>query len=207
MSRVSDPIPATYGESCRLGDMNRAIQSAASFLAAASVFACARRAGAAETRSDVDTDHLDAADDGGPRHAGFFLRPFGFALGCLGAQMAVAVAEKVAVSVEGALLLGDAPGLTRAYSASVGFPLFPQLFAFHGIYIDPRVEWVWASAGSGRWVGAAALVGYEWTWPMGATVRLGGGAAFSKATDGETSQLRTMTGLRPEADGALGLVF
>jgi hypothetical protein len=121
--------------------------------------------------------------------------------------MAVAVAERVAVSVEGALPLRDAPGVTRVYSASIGFPLFPQRFVFHGIYVDPRVEWVWASGGSGRWVGAVALVGYEWTWPIGATLRLGAGAAFSRATDGDTSRLPAIAGLRPEADGALGIVF
>jgi hypothetical protein len=187
--------------------MNRAIHDAASILAAATVLASARRAGAVETLSDVDTDHIDAADDGGPRQGGIFLRPYGVALGSLAAQMAVAVAEKVAVSVEGALLLRDAPGVTRMYSASVGFPLFLQRFAFHGIYFDPRVEWLWASGGPGRWIGVAALVGYEWTWPMGATLRLGGGAAFSKAVDGDSSQLRTIAGLRPEADGALGIVF
>jgi hypothetical protein len=187
--------------------MNLAIRNAASMLAAAAVIVGARRAGAVETPSDVETDHIDAADDGGPRTGAIFLRPWGIAWDSLSVQMAVAVADNIAVSVEGALLLQDAPRLVRAYAASVGLPFFPQRFAFHGIYVDPRVEWVSASSGSGRSAGAAVLVGYEWTWPIGASLRLGGGVAFGEGIDGDRSQLRTIAGFRPEADGALGLAF
>jgi hypothetical protein len=187
--------------------MNRAIHHAAPILAAATAIACARRAYAVETPSDVETDHIDAADDGGPRAGAIFLRPWGITWDSLGLEAAVAVAENIAVSVEGALLLHGARGVVRAYAASVGLPIFPQRFAFHGIYVDPRVEWVSVADGSGRWVGAAALVGYEWTWPIGATLRLGGGVALSEGIGGDASQLRTLAGFRPEADGALGLVF
>jgi hypothetical protein len=69
------------------------------------------------------------------------------------------------------------------------------------------VEWVRALPGPGGLLGAAALVGYEWTWPIGATLRLGAGAAYSRSIGGEGLPISALVGLRPEMDGALGVVF
>jgi hypothetical protein len=187
--------------------MNRAGPLAASLLALSAALAPPLRASAAESRADIETDHIDAADDGGPRHGAVFLRPFGVVLGSVGTQVAVAVNEHAALSIEGLLWPGGSMRTLRALAASVGVPIFPQRFAFHGIYVEPRVEWVRALPGPGRLLGGAVLVGYEWTWPIGATIRLGGGAAYARSIGGDASPISVLVGLRPEVDGAVGLVF
>jgi len=56
------------------------MKRALSLLAAVGVLTATRPAPAVESRGDVETDHLDATDDGGPRAAGVFVHPFGMAM-------------------------------------------------------------------------------------------------------------------------------
>jgi hypothetical protein len=169
----------------------------------------ASRAGAVETSADVETDHIDATDDGGPRTAGVLLHPFSMSfgsLGELGVELDVALGENAALSVEGDWVL--LPGAT-SYQASVGLPVFPQRFAFHGIYVHPRVEWASEASGgeSDRVVGAVVTVGYAWTWPVGATLRLGGGPAYARALATHGTATPALEGLHPRADVSVGWVF
>jgi hypothetical protein len=174
-------------------------------LAVVSVVTGATGARAAEG-ADIETDHLDAADDGSPRTVALLVDPAAVALGQLGLEIDVAVLANVALSVEAdRFSLG---GLT-AYGAAVGLPLFPQRFTFHGLYVHPRAAWA-RTSGDGPAVdvvSAGATVGYEWTWPVGATIRLGAGATYGKtvASDGGVSV--ALEGLRPQIDGTLGWVF
>lgn len=169
----------------------------------------ASRAGAVETSADVETDHIDAADDGGPRTAGVLLHPFSMAFGAfgeLGVELDVALGENAALSFEGDWVL--LPGAS-SYEASVGLPVFPQRFAFHGIYVHPRVEWASETSGgeSDRVIGAVVTVGYAWTWPVGATLRLGGGPAYDRALASDGAVTHALEGLHPRADVSAGWVF
>ncbi len=166
------------------------------------------RAHAAETAGDVETDHIDAADDGGPRTWGLALRPVETSLGLAGVELGLAAAPRAVLTVE-ASALALAP--TRAYGMVLGAALFPTRFAFHGFYVHPRVEW-WRAGervASREAMGAGALVGYEWTAPVGASLRLGAGAAYGTwlGANPSTAPVIPVTGLRPEVDAALGWVF
>ena len=183
------------------------MRTGTSLAAALALVAAAPRARAVETRADVETDHIDAADDGGPRAAGVLLRPYVMALGQLGAEVDVALGESAAVTLEGDWL--PAPD-ARAYGAALGVALFPQRFSFHGVYVHPRFEWASAASTGGasaQVAGAAATVGYEWTWPVGATVRLGGGASYARAVGSDGPVAAASEGLRPRVDAAVGWVF
>jgi len=166
---------------------------------------------AAETRPDVETDHIDAADDGGPRGWGLAVRPFQLDLGVVGAELGVAVGPSTAVTLE-ADWLALAPG--RAYGATLGVAIFPTRPAFHGFYVHPRLEsWRIPAGGSPRnAVGAGALAGYEWTAPAGATLKLGAGLAYCAWLPGPGPQTVPSpvvpgTGVLPEVDVAVGWVF
>jgi hypothetical protein len=132
--------------------------------------------------------------------------PLALALGQADVELDVALAPNVALSVEADWFK---LGSTTAYGAALGVPLFPQRFAFHGIYVHPRVAWARASV-DGATVdvtGGGATVGYEWTWPAGATMRLGGGAVYERAVASDGTASVALEGLRPQVDGALGWVF
>jgi hypothetical protein len=184
------------------------MRTAASVAAAAAALALSlvREARAVETRRDVETDHIDAADDGGPRSAGVLVHSLPTAVGSVGVEVDVALGASAALSVEGHWV---PLGAIRAYATSVGMPLFPQRFAFHGLYVHPRVEWAVVSVqGASVQAGSAAvLVGYEWTWLSGATVRLAGGVAYSKAMGGDAAASSAWVGTHPEIDAALGWIF
>ena len=152
----------------------------------------------------METDHLDGADDGGPRSWAFGLRPLDLDLGLVGLELDAAVADRVVISFETAWL-GMAPALT--YGVVAGVAVFPARFAFHGFYVHPRVE-AWRAPASGNALALGSLVGYEWTAPVGATARLGGGLAYVTWT-GPPAILAPLSiaGLLPELDAAVGWVF
>ncbi len=166
------------------------------------------RACAAETRGDVETDHLDAAADGGPRTWALAIRPVELSLGRVGVELGVAAASNVVVTLE-ADWLALAP--TGAYGAILGTAIFPTRFAFHGFYVHPRLEW-WrapAAAFPRDAAGAGALVGYEWTAPVGASLRLGAGLAYLawSGAPAASGPVVGASGLLPEVDLAVGWVF
>ena len=153
--------------------------SAALFVATLSL-TISRPAAAVETKTDVETDHVTAADDEGPRTAGLLVRALSMATGWPGAEIDVSSGPGVAMSAEGAERWVSGKG---AYRVALGVALYPQRRSFHGVYVHPVVEWARAT---GDGMAASALgggftVGYAWTWPAGATVRLGGGVAYARA--------------------------
>jgi hypothetical protein len=159
---------------------------------------------AAETADDVETDHIDAADDGGPRTWGLALSPFEADLGLVGVEVGAALGPRAVFTFEGDWL---AVAPTLVYGATLGVAFFPTRFAFHGLYVHPRVE-AWRASLAGSGLGAGGVVGYEWTAPVGATLRLGGGLAYV-AWSGPASAAppANLTGLVPEIDAAVGWVF
>jgi hypothetical protein len=160
---------------------------------------------AAETRDDVETDHLDAADDGGPRTWGLAVRPFELDFGLVGAEVGVSLVDRVVLTFEPSWW---APDPSLAYGVTVGLAFFPTRFSFHGFYLHPRLE-AWRAPATGNAVGIGATLGYEWTAPLGATLRLGGGLAYA-TWEGAASGVATpatLTGLLPELDAAIGWVF
>lgn len=163
-----------------------------------------RPASGAETARDVETDHFDGADDGGPRSWGFALHPLDLDLGLVGVELEAALAERVVLSFEVAWV-AVAPAL--AYGAVVGVDVFPTRFAFHGFYVHPRLE-AWRAQPGGNALGLGSLVGYEWTAPVGATARLGGGLAYVTWTGPPAlAPPLSIAGLLPELDAAVGWVF
>jgi hypothetical protein len=173
--------------------------------AAAAMLAFMPRAVAAETPADVETDHIDAIDDGRPRSAAVVVDPIAMSLGQLGAEVDVAVGEIIAVSMAGDWTPRGAATVARA---ELGAAFFPQRFAFHGLYVRPWLECMSAAGDSpsGRAIGVGATVGYEWTWPFGATLRVGGGVSYAKVLEGEKGAM-AMEGLAPRLDANIGWVF
>jgi hypothetical protein len=170
------------------------VRLAAGVALALAVHGIPRRVLAAEGATDVETDHLDAADDGGPRAWAVVLRPFERDLGVVGAELGVAIGPRTPFTLE---VRWRATDPIAACGIAAGVSIFPTRLAFHGFYVHPRVEaWGTPTLGTPAVIGAGALVGYEWTAPVGATLRLGGGLAYAPPRH-----------LTPELDAAVGWVF
>jgi hypothetical protein len=173
-----------------------------SALTAASVEARAEENGA-----DVETDHRDAFDDGGPRSFALLTNPASLLFGALGAEGDVLLGDTAAVSLEADWL---AVGPVTGASASVGAPLFPQGVVLHGFYLHPRLfaARAWSAGGSHADVaGIGATLGWEWTLPVGFTLRVGAGAAIDRPVGGDAGVVPSLVGFRPLLDGSLGWAF
>lgn len=176
-------------------------------LALAPVLAAAStEARAAEKGADVESDHLDAFDDGGPRSFALLTNPASLLFGAIGAEGDVLLGDVAALSLEADILaMGPATGA----SASVGVPLFPQGVALHGFYLHPRVfaARAWAAGSHGDAVGIGATLGWEWTLPVGFTLRVGAGAAIDRPVGGDAGPVSSLVGFRPLLDASLGWAF
>jgi len=162
------------------------------------------RAGAVETGADVETDHVSATDDGGPRRVGILFNPLP-AIGWVGGEVDAAISERVVVTVEGDTRVFGITG----YAASVGAALFAQGLAFRGWYVHPSAEWA-HEAGFGlsaTGFGGSVRSGYEWTALAGATLRLGAGASYARKTVSGPGARVDIGGLRPVIDAEIGWVF
>lgn len=170
--------------------------------AAAAAVACAGAARGAESSADVQTDHVDAVDDGGPRYARLAVQPLPPALGLAVAEADVAVAEHVAVGGAFAWLVTPSGS---GYRASAGVPIFPVLTVFHALYLHPRIEWTRLSSATS--LGVAATVGYAWTWPFGATTSCGVGLAYARGSAVGAGAVVAFAGFEPRFDAAVGWLF
>jgi hypothetical protein len=166
-------------------------------------------------QADVETDHVDAADDRGPRiwSLAFGTRragalPLSAYLVWVGVEAAVAIDTSVAVTLAGGWL---ASGPDRAHDVAVGVAFFPSRFAFHGVYVRPSFALERARAGGVLHdaASAGAVVGYQWTAPVGASLRLGGGLAYGTWVGSGPSVAPTVptSGLLPQLDACLAWVF
>jgi hypothetical protein len=177
---------------------------------AASVAAPVPLARAVETPRDVETDHLDPDDDGGPRAVSLTvhgLAPvFGGFFGDVGIEAYVALAGRVALGAGGEWV---ASGAGRGHALSIGLPVFLGEVVFHGFFFFPHARWTWLPRSSPGRASAdvSALVGYEWTAPFGATLRAGGGAGFAWVVQGDSGSPSPLLGFHPELDVAAGWVF
>jgi hypothetical protein len=180
------------------------MKRATAALAVAGMLTSVQAARAVESAKDVETDHIDAADDGGPRSAGLLLRPIAMATGWLGAEIDAACGEHAVLTLEG----DGRFARTRGVRAALGVVLYPQRFAFHGIYVRGLLEWDRVSAANVATVlGAAITVGYAWTLPVGAALRLGAGAGYARGKAGDGQAPIALQGLGPRVDADLGWVF
>ncbi len=164
------------------------------------------RAAGVETSADVETDHVTTADDRGPHTVGLLLRPLSMTIGWLGAELDAAAGENVVMSVEGAQR-GIFGGNT--VHVDLGVALYRLGYAFHGVYVHPIVEWIRAMGpgAASSALGGGFTAGYAWTWPVGTTVRLGGGVAYTRSLGTEGEGMAALEGLRPRVDGDVGWVF
>ncbi len=153
-----------------------------------------------------ETDHEDAFDDGGPRSVALLVNPAQMATGTFGAEADFALGRLAALSVE-----GDAAqiGSMSAYEVIVGAPLYPMGVTFHGFTLHPRVAVMHAQAmnASVDLLAAGGTVGWQWTFPVGFTVRAGAGVVVLSALGGNASAMNDVANVRPLLDGSLGWTF
>lgn len=172
----------------------------------AAVTAASAEARADEPRTDVETDHLDAFDDGGPRSFALLTNPASLLFGAVGAEGDVLLGDSAALSLEAD---GVMAGGSTGAGAAVGVPLFPQGIALHGLYLHPRVfaARAWSGSGHGDAVGVGGTIGWEWTLPVGFTVRTGAGAVVERPVGGDAGAVSSLVGFRPLLDGSVGWAF
>jgi hypothetical protein len=157
---------------------------------------------AAETPADVATDHVDAVEEGGPRYVRVAVQPLSPGLGLAQGQLDVAIGEHVAVAGG----LGWVVGPEGAgYRVSAGLSVFPYATVFHGLYATPRVEWTRLPDATS--FGGAAIVGYAWTWPVGATASFGVGLAYARGSASAAGAVVAFGGFEPRFDSAVGWLF
>jgi len=162
-------------------------------------------AAAADTRRDVETDHLDAFDDGGPPSLALLVNPLAVVLGTFGAEADFVLGDAAALSMEGDWV---SSGGTTAYAAAVGLPVFPWRTVFHGFYLHPRATAAVATSSGAPFdvLGIGATAGWQQTWRFGFTLRVGGGIAYEHAAGPNPSGVPIL-GVRPLLDGEIGWVF
>jgi len=162
---------------------------------------------ASDPRDDVETDHIDAFDDLGPRAVGVFAGPdaigFRSSRAGLGAEVDFVLGDTAAVSLGGLWL----PLAQGGYRVSVGTPLFLWAVPFHGLYVHPRVTLDHRAVADGSLdlAGVGMTLGWELTWRAGFTVRLGSGAAYERALGGGANAVAG--GIEPLFDGSVGWAF
>lgn len=173
---------------------------------ASALVAVSAQARAEESGGDVETDHLDAFDEGGPRSFALLTDPASLLFGAIGVEGDLVLGDTAALSIEAdALAAGPATGA----SASLGVPLFPQGVALHGFYMHPRLfaARAWSAGSHADALGVGATLGWEWTLPVGFTLRLGAGAAIDRPVGGDAGVVSSLVGFRPLLDGSLGWAF
>jgi hypothetical protein len=161
-------------------------------------------AAAAETRLDIETDHIDA--DVGPRSFGAFAKTglvdLESSKASAGLELDFALGDMVVLGLAGDWLpLGARVG----HSVTLGLPVFPGRIPFHGLCVHPRLTW--ARAAVGEWLvdqgSAGATVGWEWTARAGLTARIEAGLVY----EGSFGGAGEAPGVRPAGAAALGWVF
>jgi hypothetical protein len=166
-----------------------------------------RRVWGAEGRGDVETDHIDAFDDLGPRTAGVFCGPGAVGVASsrvgFGAEVDFVLGDVAAVSIGGLWL----PFAEDGYRVSVGTPIFAWAVPFHGLYLHPRVtlDHRAAAGGSLDIAGVSMTVGWERTWRPGFTMRIGSGVAYERALGVDATA--AAAGIEPVFDGSVGWAF
>jgi hypothetical protein len=172
-------------------------------LLAVALILCAPPCRAAERPSGVETDHLDAYDDGGKPSLALLASPGSLLQGAWAAELDVALGDAAALSLE-----ADVIGLrtTTAYGGAIGVPVFFERVRFHGLYLEPRILGSIAKGDSSATVGAGATLGWEETWRFGLSVKGGIGVLYETPLRSDTSSSLVMN-IRPLVDAAVGWAF
>ena len=181
------------------------MKRSARLLLGLALLARASTARGAETKHDVETDHLDAFDDGGPPSLALLVNPLAVLLGTFGAEGDFVLGDAAALGVEGDWV---SSGGTTAYAAAVGLPIFPWRTIFHGFYLHPRATAALATSNGAPFdvLGIGGTAGWQQTWRFGFTLRIGGGVTYEHAVWLNPAGV-TIVGVRPLLDGELGWVF
>jgi hypothetical protein len=182
------------------------MKSALTVLAMVGMLTTARSALAVESPKDVETDHVDAKDDGGPHSVGVLIHPVAMATGWYGGEVDAAVNEHGVLSVEGE---GSYTGLHGVHVAFGG--AYFSRRSFRGFYIRNTVDWarVAADGVAASGLGTSFTLGYAWTWSVGPTLRLGGGVrlAYHDELVGAQPSPLAFNGVGLKLDADLGWVF
>jgi hypothetical protein len=144
--------------------------------------------------------------------AGIFVNPLGIAFGVFGAEFDYAVAEKLTLNISGSFYK---TGNTTAFGGGVGAQWFPLEKAFHRFWIMPRVDFAAATAeeqgisASAKLLAVGGLLGWQWTWDGGFSIRLGGGAMYytALAEDEDKTVEVGLKGVLPSLDFSIGYTF
>lgn len=136
------------------------------------------------------------SDDAPDRAVAVYANPLALALGVLGAEVDLALARHVALSLEGARYAIDG---VVAHGVGVGAIVFPTHGAFEGLFVHPEIAYARVTGG-GDLVSSGMTIGYAWTWDAGFSLRLGGGVAYDRST-------AFASGVRPTLDASVGWAF
>jgi hypothetical protein len=165
----------------------------------------AHPARAVESRRDVETDHVDAKDDGGPNSVGLLIHPVDMATGWYGGEVDFSRLDHFVLSLEGEGLFTWAHGVHVAIGTAYFFR-----HSFRGLYFRDTVDWarVAADGVADSGFGTSVTLGYAWTWSVGPTLRLGGGLglAHDDVAGAQRSPL-ALNGVGLKLDADLGWVF
>jgi hypothetical protein len=192
--------------------MKSAMPPAIGLLAVLAIASASARARAYDGPLDVETDHMDAFDDVGPRSFGVFATSSASGLGSfgvkLGAGVDLALGDRVALSFRADWLVP--PGQVGR-GLSVGAPIFVSGIPFHGLYLEPRIDWEhYASDDLSLDASAVGLdVGWEWTWRGGFTVRVALGGSYTVPLGGGAGddERAAYLGPKPHTQAEVGWVF
>jgi hypothetical protein len=155
---------------------------------------------AAEGPRDVETDHLDAYDDGGKPSVGVLANLGAPLSGALAAEIDFALGDAAVLSVEADCFC---LGVPKAFGGAIGVPLFVERVRFHGLYVEPRLAAVVASSGAAAAVGLGATAGWEETFRFGLSLKGGLGLLYETPLAGDG----LVVGIKPLVDAAIGWVF
>ncbi len=144
--------------------------------------------------------------------AGIFVNPLGIAFGVYGAEVDFAVAEQLTLNINGSF---HKSGNTTAFGGGLGAQWFPLEKAFHRFWIMPRVDFAAATAEEGgtsadaKLLAVGGLLGWQWTWEGGFSIRLGGGALYytAIAEDEDKAVEVGLKGVLPALDFSIGYTF
>jgi hypothetical protein len=183
---------------------------AVAVVANAAVLLEAPCASATESPSDVETDHIQAFDDVGPRSFAVLASSGGEGLGRFGAKMGgeldFGLSDAMALSIDGGWLLS---AHEAGYGVAIGTPVFLARVPFHGLYVQPRVSLAHRAI-DGVSIDTAdvgATLGWQWTLREGLTLRLGVGVAYGVRLSDAGGPGEAFAGLEPLADAGVGWVF
>lgn len=137
-------------------------------------------------------ERADESADEPTRSLALVFNPLAMSAGVFGMEADFVLTPRTAVVLE-----ADVYGLGAdvGVASGVGIAFYPMHPVFHGLYFEPRALFARSASESllqVDWatdvVGVGGMVGWQWTWDYGFTLRLGGGAMHYFGGSGEVIQ-------------------